>query len=90
MESVLELRRLSHIYVNDQNSDTAPPSLVLNTRISFVQKLSNWTLKEFVRIDNLTRRVYAGSVIVNEGNNRFFEPAPGRNWLIGVSAGHTF
>jgi len=29
-------------------------------------------------------------VIVNEGNGRFFEPAPGRQWLIGVSAAHRF
>jgi len=24
-------------------------------------------------------------VIVNEGNGRYFEPAPGRTWLAGVS-----
>ena len=27
-----------------------------------------------------------GSVIVNDGNGRFFEPAPGRNWTLGLSA----
>jgi iron complex outermembrane recepter protein len=25
-----------------------------------------------------------GSVIVNEGNSRFFEPAPGRGWLLSM------
>jgi iron complex outermembrane receptor protein len=25
-------------------------------------------------------------VIVNEANGRYFEPAPGRNWLFGASA----
>jgi iron complex outermembrane receptor protein len=34
------------------------------------------------RVDNLADRRVAGSVIVNEGNSRFFEPAPGRNWLL--------
>jgi iron complex outermembrane receptor protein len=29
-------------------------------------------------------RRYAGSVIVNEANGRFFEPAPGRTWLLGL------
>jgi iron complex outermembrane receptor protein len=29
-------------------------------------------------------------VIVNEGNSRFFEPAPGRTWLAGVSASMKF
>jgi len=36
------------------------------------------------------RIIYAGSVTVNEGNNRFFEPAPGRNWVIGVRAAQMF
>jgi iron complex outermembrane receptor protein len=29
-------------------------------------------------------------VIVNEGNRRFFEPAPGRTWLLGVNAVYAF
>jgi len=33
------------------------------------------------RVDNLADRRVAGSVIVNEGNQRFFEPAAGRNFL---------
>jgi iron complex outermembrane receptor protein len=36
------------------------------------------------------RIIYAGSVTVNAGNNRFFEPAPGRNWVIGVRAAQMF
>ena len=30
------------------------------------------------RLDNFTNRAYVGSVIVNESNSRYFEPAPGR------------
>jgi iron complex outermembrane receptor protein len=29
-------------------------------------------------------------VIVADGNGRFYEPAPGRNWLVGVSASVSF
>jgi iron complex outermembrane recepter protein len=90
LETALEWRRVGKIYVNDTNSDTAPQVSLLNARVSFLQKMGDWSIKEFVRIDNLTRRIYAGSVIVNEGNSRFFEPAPGRNWIIGVSAAHSF
>ena len=39
-----------------------------------------------MRGDNLLDRKYAGSVIVNDGNGRYFEPAPGRTWLAGASA----
>jgi len=90
METALEWRYMSQIYVNDTNTDSAPQVSLFNARVSLLQKMGDWSIKEFVRIDNLTRRVYAGSVIVNEGNNRFFEPAPGRNWVIGVSAAQMF
>ena len=36
------------------------------------------------RIDNLFGKAYAGSVIVNDANARFFEPAPGRRLFMGV------
>ena len=35
-------------------------------------------------------RRYAGSVIVNDGYSRFFEPAPGRTWSAGLSAAMKF
>ena len=44
----------------------------------------------WARIDNLTDRRYAGSVIVNEGNGRYFEPAAGRNHVLSVSANYRF
>jgi iron complex outermembrane receptor protein len=38
-----------------------------------------------VRINNAFNRRYVGSVIVGDGNGRFFEPGPGFNMLAGVS-----
>ena len=55
-----------------------------------MQRMRQWRLTEFVRLDNVTDKSYVGSVIVAEGNRRFFEPAPGRNWLVGVTAQLTF
>jgi iron complex outermembrane recepter protein len=42
-------------------------------------------LELLARIDNLGDRRYAGSVIVGDANGRFFEPAPGRTWLLGAT-----
>ena len=39
----------------------------------------------FLRGDNLAGKTYAGTVIINEANRRYFEPAAGRTWLTGVS-----
>ena len=90
LETALEWRRVGALYVDDRNSDTAPSSSVLNLRVSLAQKTGSWSLREFLRVDNLRNRDYVGSVIVNEGNSRFFEPAPGRTWLVGASASYRF
>ena len=88
--AALELRSVSKIWVDDANSDAAEANLTANLRLGFEQAQGGWRLKQFLRIDNLGNRRASGSVIVNEGNKRYFEPAPGRNWLVGVSAGYSF
>ena len=47
-------------------------------------------LSEFLRIDNLLDEVYAGSVIVNEGNGRFYESGTARSFTVGLSASYPF
>ena len=79
-------RALSRVPVNDANSDAAAGYGVLGLYTGYAARLGGWQLEGFVRADNLLDRRYAGSVIVNEGNSRFFEPAPGRSWLVGLAA----
>ena len=55
-----------------------------------VNPLKQWRFNEFVRVDNVLDKQYVGSVIVAEANRRFYEPSPGRNWLVGVSAQVSF
>ncbi|MBT9461974.1 MAG: TonB-dependent receptor, partial [Rugosibacter sp.] len=88
--SAIEIRHVGRVYVNDENSDAAPAYTIANLRLGFEQKTIGWKIKEFLRIDNFGNKKYAGSVIVNEGNARYFEPAPGRNWLAGISAAYSF
>ncbi|MFC5499090.1 TonB-dependent receptor family protein [Caenimonas terrae] len=90
LETALEWRRLGRIYVDDGNTDAAPASSVFNLRVSLAQQVGRWALREFLRVDNIADRSYVGSVIVNEGNSRFFEPAPGRTWLLGLNAAYQF
>jgi iron complex outermembrane receptor protein len=79
-------RLLGKVYVNDANADAAAGYGVLALYTGYAARVGGWQLEGFVRADNLLDKRYAGSVIVNEGNSRFFEPAPGRNWLLGLSA----
>jgi len=76
----------SRIYVNDRNSDAADGYWVVNLRAGFEQDTAHWRFSEFARLDNLADRTYVGTVIVNETNSRFFEPAPGRTAFIMFNA----
>ncbi|GAB3649269.1 TonB-dependent receptor family protein [Ramlibacter alkalitolerans] len=90
LEAGIEVRYTGRIAVDDRNTDFAPAATLFNLRLALAQNVQRWTVREFVRVDNLAGRDYIGSVIVNEGNSRFFEPAPGRTWLLGVSAAYAF
>jgi iron complex outermembrane receptor protein len=78
----------SKIYADDRNSDSAAGYWVDNVRFGFEQDTSHWHLSEYASIDNLTDRRYVGSVIVNETNTRFFEPAPGTTAFIILTAAY--
>ena len=82
----VEARYVTGVFVNDANGDAAPRYAVAAASVGYVMLIGNWELNGFVRGDNLFNRRYVGSVIVNEGNARFFEPAPGRTWLASLSA----
>jgi iron complex outermembrane receptor protein len=80
----------SRVPVNDPNSDFADAYTVFNLVGGLVQQDPVWRFTEYVRLDNLTDRNYVGSVIVNEGNGRYFEPSPRRSIMVGVSASLRF
>ena len=86
----MEARYLSGVPVNDLNSDHAPSFAVASASMGYRLRRGAWAFSGFVRADNLFDRRYAGSVIVNEGNGRFFEPAPGRTWLAGLNTSFGF
>ena len=81
----------SEVFVEDSNTLQAAPGYVAaNLRAGVERRMGPLRLNGFVRIDNLFDRQYAGSVIVGDTNGRFYEGAPGRNWLAGVSARYSF
>jgi iron complex outermembrane receptor protein len=88
--TALELRYGDRIYTTDANAESAPPYSVVNWRIVFEQRASDWRISEFLRIENLFDKSYIGSVIVGDTNQRFYEPAPRRNAIVGINAISTF
>ena len=89
--AALEGVATNKIYAEDSNAEKpAPGYTVVNARVNAKQSVGNWRFKQFARLNNLFDRTYVGSVIVGDSNKRYYEAAPGRNWLLGVSAQYVF
>jgi iron complex outermembrane receptor protein len=88
--TALEFRATSKLYANDANSAAAGAYEVVNWRGGLRRNWGAWRVDAFVRVDNLLDEKYVGSVIVNEANQRYFEPAPTRNFHVGMSASRAF
>ena len=83
-ELALEVRGQSRLPVNDLNSDFAAGHGLVALRARTRLHTGAGTLELLARVDNLAGRRVVASVIVNEANARFFEPAPGRSLLLSV------
>jgi iron complex outermembrane recepter protein len=88
--AALESKYQGKIFVNDLNTDSTAANVVANARVGYARDFGSVKLSAGIRVDNLTDKRYAGTVIVNEGNSRFFEPAPGRTWLATVGLSTRF
>ncbi|WP_045435452.1 TonB-dependent receptor family protein [Acinetobacter calcoaceticus] len=80
----IDVQYMDKVYVNDTNSDAAPSYSVTSANVGYAWVMGDWKVNSFARVDNLFDKNYAGSVIVNDGNDRYFEPADGRNWSAGL------
>jgi iron complex outermembrane receptor protein len=85
-----ELRWQGKAYVNDANSQYADPFTVVNLRAGLEQSSGRWRLQEFARIDNVFSEQYIGGIVVNDGNGRYYAPAPTRSFLLGMTAAYQF
>jgi iron complex outermembrane receptor protein len=83
-ELAFELRYQGEMPVNDRNSDFSPAATLAGLRLSHSIALGPGTLSVLARLDNLTDKAYAGAVIVNEVNGRYFETAAKRNGLLAL------
>ena len=80
-----EVRHSGKVFVNDQNSEAAGAYTIGSLRAGLQQRGKGWRVSQLLRIDNITDRNYVGSVIVADGNGRFYEPSPGRAATLGVT-----
>lgn len=76
------------IAATDDNGVIAPNHTLwhLNWRGEYV--IASWQVNPWLHIHNITDTEYVGSVVVNQGNGRAFEPGTGRELQVGVSFSH--
>ncbi|WP_181826327.1 TonB-dependent receptor PqqU [Klebsiella pneumoniae] len=85
-----DIRYMSDIMANDENTAKAPSWTVVGLTTGYKWSYGRMDMDLFGRIDNLFDRESVGSVIVNESNGRYYEPAPGRNYGIGLNLAWRF
>ncbi|EMM5725962.1 TonB-dependent receptor [Klebsiella pneumoniae] len=85
-----DIRYMSDIMANDENTAKAPSWTVVGLTTGYKWSYGRMDMDLFGRIDNLFDREYVGSVIVNESNGRYYEPAPGRNYGIALNLAWRF
>jgi iron complex outermembrane receptor protein len=90
-ELALEWRASAPTAANDTNLVFSPGYALFNLRWSYRLALgAHDALDLLARIDNVADRAYVGSVIVNDGNGRFFETGAPRAFLATVRWQHPF
>jgi len=81
----LEVRAASALTANDSNTESAARYTLLALRAT--QRIAlpdGFQLELLARLDNATDKAYAGSVIVNDANGRFYETGAPRSWLVSL------
>jgi iron complex outermembrane receptor protein len=79
------------VQVEDTNTERAAPAYALaNLRLTAEQTSGAWTFGQMLRVDNLFDRQHVASVIVGDGNGRFYEPGPERSLYAGVRATYRY
>jgi len=86
----VQWRASGRIYANTANTAAATGYAVAGLFAGYKLALADWDVDAFVRVDNVFDRRYVGSVIVNEGNQRYHEPAAGRHWNLSLAARYRF
>ncbi|HSQ31533.1 MAG TPA: TonB-dependent receptor [Gemmatimonadaceae bacterium] len=88
---VTEAIAKSRVFVNDANATSAPGFAVFNLRAGGTATFGKPWLAPVIGVQNLFDRKYVGSVAINASgasiaSTKFYEPAPGRTWFVGLSA----
>ncbi|MDP5121734.1 MAG: TonB-dependent receptor, partial [Spirosomaceae bacterium] len=82
-----QLNFTDEIFLNDANTVSADSYFLLNARLGWKGRVQNTDFNFFVDGDNLLNQTYSLGNDNNAFGNRYFNPAPPRNFRIGANFG---
>lgn len=74
----------SSIPLNDANTVFADPYQLLQSKLSKQFNFHNNQIAVYIAGDNLLNQLYSLGNDINAAGNRYFNPAPMRNWIAGI------
>ncbi len=80
-----ELQHVASYFVNDANTASNPAYTVTNLRLNGRRDFAGLGVAPFFAVENLFDKRYNASVVINAFGGRYYEPAPGRHYLVGMS-----
>jgi len=75
----------SKLPLADDNTVFASPYRLVSGRLGWLKKINALSLNLFAGIDNALNQLYSLGNDINAAGNRFYNPAPGRNYYGGVT-----
>ena len=76
------------IVADDANTAEAPGYEVLHLRAGGDAIFGRPWLAPVIGVHNVFDRQYVGAVSINANGARYYEPAPGRTWFVGMTVGY--
>jgi len=80
----LRCRHLGALYADDGNTERDDAYLDMGLRLSYSRQFAKWGLFPFLGVNNLLDAAYNSNVRINAFGGRYYEPAPGRHFYVGV------
>jgi iron complex outermembrane receptor protein len=74
------------LFVDDANTTRSAGYEVMNVRVGGTAVFGKPWFAPVVGVQNLFDRAYVSSVAINAAGGRYYEPAPGRTYFVGLTA----
>ena len=80
-----QVQHSARYFVNDANTASNPAYTVTDLRFTGRRNFADLGVAPFFAVENLFDKRYNSSVVINATGGRYYEPAPGRHYLLGLS-----